>query len=214
CNSFRRDDPDRDRPRQMALDDKPWEPPPTGFYMTDAIAAHAVEFLDTHAQARSEQPFFLYTAFTAPHYPLHALPEDIAKYQGQYMKGWDALRRERHQRLIDMGIVDKRWPLTSRDEEAPTWATVAAQKAWARRVSVCDAQIDRMDQGIGRILRKIHELGEEENTLIMFHSDNGACAEIVHRGKPGVPPGLPDSFMSYGIPWANASNTPFRLYKR
>lgn len=212
CNYFRLDDPDR--PRQMALDDKPWQPPPTGFYMTDAIAEHAVEFLDTHAHARSEQPFFLYTAFTAPHYPLHALPEDIAKYEGKYMKGWDALRLERHQRMIDMGIVDRRWPLTPRDREAPAWDTVKDKTAWDRRMSVYAAQIDRMDQGIGQILQKIRDVGEEDNTLVMFMADNGGCAEIVDRGKPGVPPGLPDSFMSYGIPWANASNTPFRLYKR
>jgi len=212
CNYFRLDDPNPRRHRQMALDDKPWVPPPTGFYMTDAIADHAVEFLDSHG--RGEQPFFLYTAFTAPHYPLHALPEDIARYEGTYMKGWDALRRERHQRLIDMGMVDKRWPLTPRDEEAPAWETVADKKAWDRRMAVYAAQIDRLDQGIGRILQKVHEMGADENTLIMFLADNGGCAEIVDRGKPGVPPGLPDSFMSYGIPWANASNTPFRLYKR
>jgi len=212
CNYFRLDDPDSQRQRQMALDDKPWTPPPTGFYMTDAIADHAVEFIDSHG--RGEQPFFLYTAFTAPHYPLHALPEDIAKYEGKYMKGWDALRKERHQRQIDMGIVDKRWPLTPRDDEALAWETVDDKKAWDHRMAVYAAQIDRMDQGIGRILRKIHEIGADDNTLIMFLSDNGGCAEIVDRGRPGVPPGLPDSFMSYGIPWANASNTPFRLYKR
>jgi len=212
CNYFRLDDPDPKRHRQMALDDKPWTPPSTGFYMTDAIADHAVEFLESNG--RGEQPFFLYTAFTAPHYPLHALPEDIAKYEGKYMKGWDALRNERHRRQIEMGIVDKRWSLTPRDEEAPAWETVEDKKAWDRRMAVYAAQIDRMDQGIGRILRKIHEIGADDNTLIMFLSDNGGCAEIVDRGKPGVPPGLPDSFMSYGIPWANASNTPFRLYKR
>jgi len=212
CNYFRLDDPDSKRQRQMALDDKPWTPPPNGFYMTDAIADHAVEFIDE--ASHTERPFFLYTAFTAPHYPLHALPEDIAKYEGKYMKGWDALRQERHQRQIDMGIVDKHWLLTPRDEEAPAWETVADKKAWDRRMAVYAAQIDRMDQGIGRILQKIHDLGADDNTLIIFLADNGGCAEIVDRGKPGVPPGLPDSFMSYGIPWANASNTPFRLYKR
>jgi arylsulfatase len=210
-NYFRVDDPDPKHTRQMALDDKPWTPPSDGFYMTDAIADHSVSFLDQYG--RGEQPFFLYTAFTAPHYPLHALPEDIAKYEGKYMKGWDVLRRERHRRMIDMGIVDQRWPLTPRDEEAPAWETVKDKKAWDRRMAVYAAQIDRMDQGIGRILRKIRELGAEENTLVMFLADNGGCAEIVDRGKPGVLPGMPDSFMSYGIPWANASNTPFRLYK-
>jgi arylsulfatase len=210
CSYFRLDDPKT--PRQMALDDQPWTPPPTGFYMTDAIADHAVDFLDKYG--RGPEPFFLYTPFTAPHYPLHALPEDIAKYEGKYMKGWDALRRERHERMIDMGLVDKRWPLTPRDEEAPAWETLADKKHWDRRMAVYAAQIDRMDQGIGRILTKIRELGAEDNTLVLFLADNGGCAEIVDMGRPGVAPGLPDSYLSYGVPWANASNTPFRLYKR
>jgi arylsulfatase len=206
-------DPDLQRERQMALDDKPWNPPADGsFYMTDAIADHAVEYLDKYG--RGPEPFLMYTAFTAPHYPLHARPEDIAQYEGKYMKGWEALRRERHQRMIEMGIVDKRWPLTPRDSEAPAWETVEDTKAWDRRMAVYAAQIDRMDQGIGRILQKLREVGAEDNTLVLFLADNGGCAEIVDRGKPGVAPGLPDSFMSYGVPWANASNTPFRLYKR
>jgi arylsulfatase len=208
CNYFRLDEG-----RQMAVDDKPWTPPTDGsFYMTDAIADHAVDYLDRYG--RSPQPFLLYTAFTAPHYPLHARPEDIAKYEGKYMKGWDALRKERHQRMIDMGIVDKRWPLTPRDSEAPAWETVADKKAWDRRMAVYAAQIDRLDYGIGRILGKLREIGAEDNTLVLFLADNGGCAEVVDQGKPGVPPGLPDSFLSYGMPWANASNTPFRLYKR
>ncbi len=208
---FQLGDPDPRTQRQMALDDKPWTPPSTGFYMTDAIADHAIDFIDSHG--RGEEPFFLYTAFTAPHWPLHALPEDLAKYEGKYMKGWDALRIERHERQIEMGIVDKRWPLTPRDVQAPAWVTVADKKAWDRRMAVYAAQIDRLDQNIGRLLKKLHDIGADNNTLVMFLADNGGCSEVVDRGTPGVPPGLPDSFMSYGIPWANASNTPFRLYK-
>lgn len=208
CNYFR-----LDPGRQMALDDQPWTPPSDGsFYMTDAIADHAVEYLDKFG--RGPQPFMLYSAFTAPHYPLHARPEDIALYEGKYMKGWDALRKERHQRMIEMGIVDKRWPLTPRDPEAPAWDTVTDKKAWDRRMAVYAAQIHRLDYGIGRILQKLKEIGQEDNTLVLFLADNGGCAEIVDQGKLGVPPGLADSFLSYGIPWANASNTPFRLYKR
>jgi arylsulfatase len=208
CNYFR-----LDPARQMALDDKPWTPPSDGsFYMTDAIADHAVEFLDRHG--RGPQPFLLYSAFTAPHYPLHARPDDIARYEGKYMMGWDALRKERHQRMIEMGIVDKRWPLTPRDAEAPAWDAVTDKKAWDRRMAVYAAQIHRLDYGIGRILQKLREIGAEDNTLVLFLADNGGCAEIVDQGQPGVPPGLADSFLSYGVPWANASNTPFRLYKR
>lgn len=209
CNYFR-----LDPERQMALDDKPWTPPADGFYMTDAIAEHATRMLGE--AGGGPQPFFLYLAFTAPHYPLHARPEDIAKYEGRYMKGWDALRLERHRRMIDMGIVDARWPLTPRDKEAPAWDTLSEtdKKAWDRRMAVYAAQIDRLDWNIGRVLAKLREIGAEDDTIVMFLSDNGGCAEIVDRGKPGVAPGLADSFMSYGIPWANASNTPFRLYKR
>ena len=200
-----------DPERKMALDDQPYTPPPDGFYMTDAITDHAVKFIGEYGRGR--QPFFLYTAYTSPHWPLHAHPNDIAKYEGKYMKGWDALRRERHGRMIDMGLVDQRWPLTPRDETAPAWETVEDKKARDRAMAVYAAQIDRMDQGIGRILAKIREIGAEKNTLVMFLADNGGCAVEINRGKPGVPPGPADSFLSYGLPWANASNTPFRLYK-
>ncbi|MEP7363080.1 MAG: arylsulfatase [Acidobacteriota bacterium] len=197
--------------RKMAIDDKPYTPPAKGFYMTDAIADHAAGFIDQHG--RGEQPFFLYAAFTAPHWPLHAYPEDIAKYQGKYEKGWDALRQERHKRMIEMDIVDKKWPLTERDSTAPAWESVKDKKALDLAMAVYAAQIDRLDQGIGKILDKLREVGAEENTLVMFLSDNGGCAEVVNQGKKGVPPGPVDSYLSYGLAWANASNTPFRLYK-
>lgn len=197
--------------RQMALDDQPYTPPAEGFYITDAIADHAVKYIGEYG--RRPEPFFLYLAFTAPHWPLHALPEEIARYRGRYMKGWDALRKERHARQIQMGIVDKRWPLTPRDPAAPAWEDVSDKEMRDLKMAVYAAQIDRMDQGVGRVLAKLREVGAEENTLVMFLADNGGCAEEVDRGKPGVPPGGADSFMSYGLPWANASNTPFRLYK-
>ena len=200
-----------DEGRKMAMDDKPWTPPAEGFYMTDAIADHAVKFIE--ASARGDKPYFLYTAFTAPHWPLHARPEEIAKYEGKYMKGWDQLRKERHQRQIEMGLVNKSWPLTPRDEKAPAWESVEDKKTRDRKMAVYAAQVDRLDQGIGRILAKIRETGTEENTLVMFLADNGGCAEEVDRGKKGVPAGPADSYLSYGLPWANASNTPFRLYK-
>lgn len=200
-----------DQGRKMAMDDQPWTPPAEGFYMTDAITDHAVKFIDQ--LGRGPQPFFLYTAYTAPHWPLHAHPSDIEKYRGKYMKGWDQLRKERHARLIEMGIVDKRWPLTPRDDRAPAWETVKDRKERDLAMAVYAAQIDRMDQGIGRILAKIREIGAEDNTLVMFLADNGGCAEEVDRGTKGVPPGPAESYLSYGLPWANASNTPFRLYK-
>ena len=200
-----------DRGRKMAIDDQPYTPPPDGFYMTDAIADHAVGFLEQYG--REDRSFFLYAAFTAPHWPLHAYPADIAKYRGKYLIGWDKLREERHKRQIGMGLVDAKWPLTPRDPQAPAWESVKDKEAWDLRMAVYAAQIDRLDQGIGRILAKLREIGKEENTLVVFLSDNGGCAERIDSGKPGAPLGADGSFMSYGLPWANASNTPFRLYK-
>jgi len=200
-----------DKGRKMAMDDKPYEPAPDSFYMTDAFTDHAIRFVDDYG--RGDKPFFLYLAYTAPHWPLHALPGDIEKYRGKYMQGWDKLRLERHRRMIDMGLVDKRWPLTPRDSQAPAWEDFQDKKDADLRMAVYAAQIDRMDQNIGRLMAKIREIGAEDNTLVFFLSDNGGCAEIIDRGTPGVPAGPADSFLSYGLPWANASNTPFRLYK-
>ncbi len=195
---------------QMALNDKPYVPGPE-FYMTDAFTDHAVNQIDEFG--RGKDPYFLYLAFTAPHWPLHARPEDIAKYESKYMQGWDELRKKRHERQIQLGIVDAKWPLTPRDSHAPAWDTVEDKKDRGRKMAVYAAQIDRLDQSVGRVLAKVKELGQEENTLVLFLADNGGCAEEINRGKAGAPPGGVDSYMSYGLPWANASNTPFRLYK-
>jgi arylsulfatase len=201
--------------RKMALDDQPYAPPQDGFYMTDAFADHAVEFLDEHGRRR--EPFFLYLPFTAPHWPLHAWPEDIAKYKGKYLEGWDKLRWERRQRMIDMGIIRKEWKLSPRDEKTWPWADEEDKESMDLKMAVYAAQIERMDYGIGRVMEKIRRFGAEENTLVMFLADNGGCAEGGPKGfdnrKNGLPPGGVDSYMSYGLSWANASNTPFRRYK-
>jgi len=112
-----------------------------------------------------------------------------------------------------MGIVDKRWPLTPRDETAPAWETVKDKKERDRRMATYAAQIDRMDQNVGRLTAHLKQIGADQNTLVLFLADNGGCAEVVDRGTPGVHAGPRDSYLSYGLPWANASNTPFRLYK-
>jgi arylsulfatase A-like enzyme len=201
-----------DKGSYMAADDQPYTPPEQGFYMTDAFTDHATDFIGKYG--RGEKPFFLYLAFTAPHWPLHAHAEDIAKYRGRYKAGWDTLRQERHRRLIQMGLVDKQWKLPPRAWQSPRYDMVAADHDNADlRMAVYAAQIDRMDQCAGRVMRKLEEIGAEENTLVIFLADNGGCAEVVDRGTPGVPAGHPDSYMSYGLPWAQASNTPFRLYK-
>jgi len=197
--------------RIMARDDQPCKPEGERFYVTDAFTDAAISFLEQ--ERSSGKPFFLYLAYTSPHWPLHAWPEDIAKYRGRYMIGWDALRQKRLARMVELGIVDPRWGLTPRGQKAPAWAEVEDKEARDLKMAVYAAQIDRMDQNIGRVLAKVRELGVERNTLILFLADNGGCAEEIDRGTPGVPPGGKDSFLSYGLPWANASNTPFRLYK-
>jgi arylsulfatase A-like enzyme len=201
--------------RQMALDDKSYTPPREGFYMTDAITDHAVEFIAGHG--RSKQPFFLYLPYTSPHWPLHAWPQDITKYKGKYLKGWDALRQERYERMVKMGIISDKWKLSPRDTTTWPWDDEKNKELLDSKMAVYAAQIERMDYGIGRVLDKIREIGAEENTLVLFLADNGGCAEGGPVGfdnrKNGLPPGGVDSFMSYGLSWANASNTPFRRYK-
>lgn len=206
------------------------KPEGADFFYTDAIASHANKFIDEFAG----QPFFLYVPFTSPHWPLHAIESDIAKYQGRYQDGWDALRVERHARQVKMGIVDQRWPLSPRDEKVPAWGD-APNKEWEqRRMEVYAAQIDRMDQNVGRITAKLREKGLERDTLILFLADNGGCAEEIARAltpnpsipmntpdgrpvrrgnRPEIMPGPTDTYQSYGIGWANASNTPFRTFK-
>jgi arylsulfatase len=218
-------------PPTLVRDNTPIQAEGKDFYLTDAITEHAVSYL--RDCGKKKEPFFLYVAYTAPHWPMHALPNDIEKYRGKYRIGWDELRKQRHQRLIDLGLVDKKWPLTPRDSQAPAWVD-APNKEWQdQRMAVYAAMIDRMDQGVGRILQQLKDTGQDENTLILFLSDNGGCAEEIPanwRGAmfpektrdgrptkvgndPAVLPGPDDVFQSYGLPWANASNTPFRLYK-
>ncbi len=132
------------------------------------------------------------------------------------MKGWDALRAERHKRMIKMGLVDKAWDITPRDRKVKAWNDIAQSKKelWDLRMAVYAAQIDCMDQGIGRIISAVENAGKLTNTLVMFLSDNGGCAESISRSKKDIDLlGTDESFESYRINWANASNTPFRLYK-
>lgn len=210
------------------------------FFYTDAISDQAARFVHDHKADHDETPFFMYVAYTAPHWPLHAHEEDIAKYKGRFDAGWDRLREERLARLVKAGLIDESWQLTERDPSQPPFED-ALEQAWLTRLmEVYAAQIDRMDQGIGRILQALEETGEMDNTLILFLSDNGGCAEDipndvdpkdlvenlkiaqyttrdgqpVHIGNdPTIMPGAEDTYQSYGVPWANLSNTPFRFYK-
>jgi arylsulfatase A-like enzyme len=201
--------------RKMVLDGEPWTPPDDGFYMTDAFSDHAVEFLD--GEGRGDNPFFMYVAYTAPHWPLHALEDDIERYRGTYRAGWESLRDARYRRLVELDIIDEEWPLSPLDDEAARWEDVQDKELMDNKMAIYAAQIDRMDQGIGRILDTLRDIGKEENTIVLFLSDNGGCHEGDALGfdyrNNGLRPGGEDSYMSYGRSWANASNTPFRMFK-
>ena len=152
------------------------------FFYTDAISDQAADFIRAHKKNHPGAPFFQYVAYTAPHWPLHAHEEDIAKYKGRFDAGWDKLREERLERLVKSGIIHPSWKLTDRDPSQPAW-TEAEHRQWLLRcMEVYAAQIDRMDQGIGRILAALEETGQLENTLVIFLSDNGACAEDIPEG--------------------------------
>lgn len=219
-------------PRTLTRDNTPIRA--TGeFYYTDELGRQAEHFIDDFAGG--EAPFFLYAAFTAPHWPLHALDNEIEKYKERYRTGWDALRRQRHARQIQMGMVEAKWGLTARDPRVPDW-DIALYKEWEiHRMAVYAAMVDRLDQNIGRIVSKLKERGILDNTLILFMSDNGGNFEEMGNpirsrpvfmpfetadgtpvragNRPSIMPGRADTYQSYGIPWGNCSNTPFRLYK-
>jgi arylsulfatase A-like enzyme len=187
---------------------------PDSFYYTDAISDTAVSMIQENRLTGS--PFFMYVAYTSPHWPLHAPKEDYEPYINQYSIGWDSIRQERFNRQKKLGIIDKDWTLSVRNPEAPAWDSLSDEKKkdMILRMSIYAAQVEVMDRGIGRIVTELEKRGELKNTLIFFLQDNGACAEFVSRGKLDLTVlGTNESFESYRLPWANASNTPFRLFK-
>ncbi|HEY0074663.1 MAG TPA: sulfatase-like hydrolase/transferase, partial [Abditibacteriaceae bacterium] len=157
---------------------------PQQFYYTDAIADNAIKFLEEHQKQKADAPFFLYVGFTTAHWPMHALPEDIAKYKGHYNAGYDAIRQARWKKQKELGVIDASWPLP------PTvgdWQAMP-HKAWdARNMEVYAAMIDRMDQGIGRILAQLKQQNQLHNTLIFYLHDNGGCAEGMGRDESKIP---------------------------
>lgn len=221
--------------------------PTENFYYTDAISDTAVKFIDQH---KNEEPFFMYVAYTAAHWPMHALPKDIAKYKGKYDEGWDKVRAERYKKMVDMGLIDPAWKMSESHESPYTWSESDLKEWHAQCMEVYAAMVDNMDQGIGRIRQVLKRNGSQENTLIFFLQENGACAEeygmwrevpkdigewplkpmdvnefqydmapkVTRDGKPmrigrGVVPGPADTYIGYDAMWANASNTPFRMFK-
>lgn len=190
------------------------EPEGKDFYITDAFTDYAIRFVEEN-KAQSEQPFFLYLAYTSPHWPLNALKKDIEKYRGKYKKGWKALRSARLARMKVLGVVGAETALSP--DEGVDWdaLTPAQQEEMDYRMAIYAAQVDRMDQNIGRLIKTLEASGELDNTLIFFLTDNGACAEGGELGGGekellGTEKGY---MLSYGQSWANASATPFKKYK-
>ncbi|RQP18240.1 MAG: arylsulfatase [Parapedobacter sp.] len=188
---------------------------PDNFYLTDAISDTTVRYLDEHFDAHPNDPLFMYVAYTAPHWPLHALQKDIEKYKNAYLAGWDTLREQRFGKQQQMGLFPKHTALSPRDSAVAAWdqLTPAEQQEMAMRMAIYAAQIDNMDQGIGRIVTELRKRGQLDNTLIFFLSDNGACAEFISSGSRKAADGKEDTFESYRINWANLSSTPFKEYK-
>jgi len=205
---------------------------PKDYYHTNAISDSAVAYIKEFG--RDEKPFFLYVAETAPHWPLHALPEDIEKYKDTYKPGWDIIREVRYQKMIKLGLIDSaKSPLSKRWGNDITWEENPDKEWDARAMTVHAAMIDRMDQGIGHILNALKETGELENTLILFLSDNGASPEnsagygpgfdrpnetrngekVSYSTKKDVLPGAETTFASIGQRWANVANTPYQFWK-
>ena len=199
------------------------EMPGGDFYDTDAVFDYAAKFI---GECPDGKPFFAFLTPRAPHWPLHAKDEDIAKYKGVYDCGWDQIREQRYARQIKSGLISEKWKLTVRsdgDGIVPPWSALAEDKQseMAQKMEVYAAQVDSLDQNIGKLVQFLKTNNRLDNTLILFLSDNGACSEPNEeafgqdwtKGKGGRV-GSSTSFESYGRGWAEASNTPFRLWKR
>ncbi|MEX1116645.1 MAG: arylsulfatase [Akkermansiaceae bacterium] len=210
-------------PVSLMRDNEFIEVPGNDFYYTDAISDEAATYIRT---AVPERPFFLYVAYTAPHWPLHARESDIASYKDTYQSGWDQMRENRYRKMSELGMIDPKTTLLSqRPENIPAWKDAEHQEWESRRMAVHAAMLTVMDEGIGRIVDALRETKALDNTLIVFLSDNGACAEVAKgtrtrhgkfaRGgtRPDVMPGPPDTYAGFGREWAHASNTPLRRYK-
>lgn len=189
---------------------------PKDKYLTDAITDNALGFLDE--QSKEKKPFFLYLAFNAPHWPLQAIPRDIAAYKGVYKDGWDSLRVRRYRQAIAKGVIDGGQALAVHDEALQPWSklTYDEQQYWQYRQEVYAAMIDRVDQSIGRLLDKLKELKKDQNTLIVFLSDNGAQGGNnlrLYTQRTSGPVGSAGSYEVQNSNWSQTGNSPLRNYK-
>ncbi len=224
------------KPTTLMKDDTFIESVPKDYYLTDALADEACGMISNASNAG--KPFFLYWTPTTPHWPLHARPADIDKYRDRYRDGWDVMRQRRYDRQVRDGIIKPEWGLSPRDEKASAWDDESDKRWESLRMAVYAAQIDNLDQNVGKVLARLDALGIADNTLFFVLSDNGACAEFLREdaskdewpGQYALPtaagdkivevgnrkdldPGPDGTFMSYDLSWANASNTPFRKFK-
>jgi arylsulfatase A-like enzyme len=223
-------------PKSLILEDVLIDVETTDFHMTDAIGDHAVNQIEE--SVAMDMPFFQYVAFTAPHWPLHAWEDDIVKYEGKYMAGYDAIRTSRHEQQKGLGVVDDKWEISPRDSDSPDWDDVQNKEYEDIRMATYCAMIEQVDRTVGRIIDTLKEKGEFDNTVIMFLSDNGGCAELFQEDTdwpdpsqwessttlegepvrvgdiPELRPGPDTTFQAVELPWANVSDAPFRLFKR
>jgi len=206
--------PPTERPVNHLHPDRVW-------YTTDVFTDYAMEFMGEAMEG--DAPFFMYVAYNAPHFPLHAHKEDIAKYRGRYRRGWDVMRSERFQRMRKSGLLEGSWVLSPQD--SPAWDSLTAEQKDEMdfRMAVYAAIVDRLDQNIGRLVAFLKDRGQLDNTLIFFLSDNGGSSEIGTFGLRHETARAANYEQwqraggwtsSYGQGWANVSNTPFRMYKR
>lgn len=206
--------PGEKRERAWCIDSvmyEPYTPEAKDFYTTDYFTNYALDWLEEYKN--DERPLFLYLAYTAPHDPLMAWPEDIQKYEGMYDEGYEVIRKRRHAKQVEMGLIDSTYRLS--DADYPDWHSLSdsIKSEEIRKMEVYAAMIDRLDQNIGRLVTKLVETGRVDNILIMFVSDNGASAEMVHIDDDYGEIGTMTKWSSLGGNWANVSNTPFRYYK-
>jgi arylsulfatase len=234
----------RDNKYITPLNDTEYQAEGDWFY-TDAISDNAVKYISEH---KSDNPFFMYVAYTAAHWPMHAHEKDITKYKGKYDQGYDPIRVARYKKMKKLGLIKEEWGLS---EKTADWGKVTNKPWESRNMEVYAAMIDNMDQGIGKIVGELKKQEKLENTLILFFQDNGGCAEGMGRNKKGGPQradkpslkkmgkdqlqvgmipkqtrdgypvrqgvgvmaGPADTYIGYGLGWANVSDTPFKLYK-
>ena len=215
-------------PPSLMRDEEPLPPPAGDYHFTDAVTDAAEAFVREHDASK---PFFLYLAHAAPHWPIHAREADVVRHLDRYRAGWDAVRQARHRRLAELGLLTA--PLAPRDERVAPWESASPKDWLARRMAVYAAMVEQMDRGIGRVLDALERRGMAKDTLVLFLSDNGGCAEEIgpegrsqhfpRQTRDGrkvrlgngtdILPGPEDTYASYGLEWAQVSNTPFRLFK-